>query len=483
MGMMDRMHVGSFIAGKEVKGLGRETLSVHSPFNGEVIGHVDLALDEDIDFALENAYQTFNDTMKKMPAYRRSEILGKTAELLKDASDEFVHILALEAGKPVRDARNEVERAVQVLRFAAEEAKGINGEVIPMDGAIGGENRLGLVKFYPLGVVVAITPFNFPLNLALHKIAPAVAAGNTVVLKPAEKTPLSSIKLAYLFKKAGLPDGVLNVIMGKGSQIGAKLVSDHRVSKVTFTGSLSVGMKINQLASFKKVTLELGSNAANIVFADADMDLAVAKLIKGAFSYAGQACIAAQRIYVEREKFQYFTEQFVKQASQLTLGNPLDESTDIGPLINEKEAIRVEQWVNEAVKQGAKIEIGGKREGTLYYPTVLTQVESSMKVVCQEIFAPVVSVIPFDQELEVIEMANDSRYGLQAGVFTSDINRALRLAEQLEMGGVWINEVSTYRQDNYPYGGVKFSGIGKEGVPYAIRDMLEMKFIGINMGS
>ncbi|WP_407928609.1 aldehyde dehydrogenase family protein [Alkalihalobacterium elongatum] len=476
------LHFGSLINGEELKGSGRSSLEVKSPFDGEVVGTIDLATNEDIELSLATAQSVFRNTMKKLPAHRRAEILRKTGELLAGRTEEFAQVLALEAGKPIRDARGEVGRAVQVLNFAADEAKKIEGELVQMDGAVGGENRIGMVRRNPIGVVVAITPFNFPLNLALHKLGPAFAAGNTVVLKPAEKTPFTSFMLAKLFEEAGLPKGALNLVMGIGSEMGEKLVTDDRVSKITFTGSPTVGKIIKKQAGLKKVTLELGSNSPNIIFNDGDIETAATSLVKGAFAFAGQVCISAQRIYVQKDVYQQFVDTFVPQVKALKIGNPTDETTDIGPMITEEAAKRAEEWVDEAQVQGATLLTGGKRTGNLFEPTVLVNVEPQMKVVCQEVFAPIVSIIPFETEEEVIGYANDSDFGLQAGVFTKDINRAMRLADELETGGVWINEMSTYRQDNYPYGGVKLSGVGKEGVKYAVEDMTEIKFVGIKLG-
>ncbi|MFP3121879.1 aldehyde dehydrogenase family protein [Ectobacillus funiculus] len=479
---VELMEVTSLVDGKVVTQTEERIMDVISPFNGEVVGKVYLASREDAERAIESAHRVFHETMKKMPAYRRADILRKAADLLEERTEEFARILVLEAGKPIRDGRGEVGRAVQVLRFAADEAKKIEGELVPMDAAIGGENRIGMVRRLPIGVISAITPFNFPLNLALHKLAPAFAAGNTVVLKPAGKTPLSAYMLVKLFEEAGLPEGALNLVIGNGSEIGDVLVTDSRISKVTFTGSPAVGIDLRRKAGLKKVTLELGSNSPNIIFDDGDVNAAAAGLVRGAFAFSGQVCISAQRIYVQRGVYQDFLDQYISLVEKLVIGNPTEETTDIGPMISEKEAIRAHEWINEAVKAGAKIATGGNREGTLLEPTVLVDVTPEMKVVCEETFAPIVSVIPFDTEEEVIAMANDSVFGLQAGVFTSDINCAMRVADGLETGGVWINETSTYRQDNYPYGGVKLSGVGKEGVKYAIEDMTEIKFIGIKLG-
>lgn len=472
--------VCSIINGEDIETA--TTMDVINPFHQEVIGQAMLASREDGEKAIETADRVFHETMKKLPAYVRSDILRKTAALLEEKTEVFAEILALEAGKPIRDGRGEVGRAVQVLRFAADESKHLAGELVPMDAAIGGENRIGMVRRGPIGVVSAITPFNFPLNLALHKLAPAFAAGNTVVLKPASKTPISAYFLVKLFEEAGLPKGALNLLIGSGSEIGSIMVTHPNVKKISFTGSPSVGIKLRQQAGLKRVTLELGSNSPNIIFKDADINGAITGLVRGAFAYSGQVCISAQRIYVEREVYEPFLEQYISNVQKLSIGNPVSEHTDIGPMISEEEAIRVEEWIQEAIGNGARIALGGNRKGSLLEPTILINATPEMKIVCQEAFAPIVSVIPFDTEEEVIALANDSDFGLQAGVFTLNINRALRIADQLETGGVWINETSIYRQDNYPYGGVKLSGIGKEGVKYAIEDMTETKFIGIKLG-
>jgi acyl-CoA reductase-like NAD-dependent aldehyde dehydrogenase len=475
------LNIGSLINGQEILGEGRNQDHVYNPYNGELIGIVDLATKEDLEKAMQTAQNVFLQKLKNIPAYQRSEILRKAADQLEQQLEEFAISLAKETGKPIKDSRGEVNRGIQVLRFAAEQAKKNDGEFIKMDAAIGGDNRIGFVKRIPIGVVAAITPFNYPLNLALHKIAPAIAAGCTVVVKPAGKTPLTTLMLAKLLEESGLPQGALNVVMGKGAEIGEALVTHPFVKKVSFTGSESVGLKLKKIAGNKKVTLELGSNAPNIIFNDANLELAVSAILRGGFTYAGQACISAQRIYVQRDIYQAFINRFVPLVEELNVGDPLVESTDLASLISLNDAKRVEEWVNEAVSEGAKVLTGGKREGTIYYPTVLEGVNRNMKVVCQEVFGPLVCVIPFDTEEDVINFSNDSDYGLQAGVFTSDINRAFRMADKLETGGVWINEVSTFRQDHYPYGGVKQSGVGKEGVKYAIEDMTEIKFIGINL--
>jgi acyl-CoA reductase-like NAD-dependent aldehyde dehydrogenase len=474
------MRIGSIINGQERNEETRETLEVRNPYKQAKVAELALATVEDLDAAVTNCFEAFHSTMKKMSAHQRSDILRKAADLLEEKAEDFAQTIVQEAGKPIKHSREEIKRSVQVIRFSAELAKNMTGEVIPMDAAIGGENRIGLVRRQPLGVIGAITPFNFPLNLSLHKIAPAIAAGNTIVFKPAEKTPVSGYKLVKLFEKAGLPNGVLNLVMGTG-EVGGALVTHEKVHLISFTGSLVVGKKIRETAGFKKVTLELGSNSPNIIFEDANIQQAVTGLVKGAFAFSGQVCISAQRIYVQKNVYDSFLEQYIKETKALKIGDPTAEDTDIGPMITEKEAERAKLWIDDAVEKGAKIEVGGERNGAILSPTIMTNVDRTMKIVSEEVFAPIVSVIPFETEDEAIGLANDSIYGLQAGVFTKDIDRAIRVADQLEMGGVWINEISTYRQDNIPYGGVKQSGIGKEGVKYAIEDMTDLKFIGIKL--
>ncbi|WP_339233705.1 aldehyde dehydrogenase family protein [Oceanobacillus sp. FSL W7-1281] len=471
---------GSIINGEERNGE-REELAVTNPYNGEVIGKIACATTEDVHDAIDTAQQTFVQIMKKMPAHERSAILRKAADRLEEQEGAFADILTLEAGKPINESRGEVIRAIQVLRFASEGAKSIYGEQIPMDSAIGGEHQIGITKRVPLGVVAAITPFNFPLNLALHKIAPAIAAGNTVVLKPAEKTPLSSVMLYHVLEEAGLPKGALNIVMGPGQQLVEPLVTHKDVKKVTFTGSGAVGWKIHEMAKKKKVTLELGSNAPNIIFEDGDLDIAVQSILQGGYTFAGQACVSAQRVYVQESVYQAFTEKLVAAAEALKLGDPREESTELGPMITEEAAERAQSWIEEAVAQGAALLTGGHRKGAVLEPTIIGSTTPNMKVVCMEVFAPIVSVIPFSTEEEVVACANDTDLGLHAGVFTRDINRAMRMADAIETGGVWINEVSVRRYDHMPYGGVKDSGIGKEGIKYAIEDMLDTKFVGIKL--
>lgn len=480
MGVLKVQQVGSIING-EYKQQSKQTLQVRNPYNDALLATVYCATKDEVIDAVDCAQQVFKSTMRYMPAHERSKILRKAAQLLEERSEQFAKTISGEAGKPIVEARGEVLRAVQVLLFASEEAKRLHGEQIPMDSAIGGERQIGIARRVPLGVIAAITPFNFPLNLALHKIAPAIAVGNTVVLKPAEKTPISSILLYELLADAGLPKGALNIVQGPGTELVEPLVTHPAVKKVTFTGSGKVGWHIKELAGKKPVTLELGSNAPNIIFADADIDYAAATMAMAGYTFAGQACVSAQRIFVEESVYEQFAQKLTEKLEQLVIGDPADEATQLGPMITEEAAQRIEAWVQEAVAQGASVRTGGKRDGTIFTPTIVEQVTPSMNVVCMEVFAPVVVLIPFTDEEQVLAAANDTEYGLQAGVFTSDINRVFKFAEELEMGGVWINEASVRRFDHMPYGGVKESGVGKEGIRYAVEGMSDVKFIGIKL--
>jgi acyl-CoA reductase-like NAD-dependent aldehyde dehydrogenase len=473
---------GSIINGATVIQDEFDILELKNPYNQDTIAHMALSTKTELEQAIDGAEQAFHADMKRMPLHKRAGILRKAAALLTERTEDFAETLSMEAGKPIKDARAEVGRAVQVLDFAADEAKTLHGELLPMDAAIGGENRLGMVRLYPIGVIAAITPFNFPLNLALHKLAPAVASGNAVVLKPALKTPLSALKLAQVFYDAGLPENALQVVIARGAEIGDDLITDDRIAKITFTGSPEVGIKMRNKAGLKRITLELGSNSPNIIFEDADIDKAAHSLVKASFAFAGQVCISSQRIFVHESKIEPFIETFVPLVEQLNVGDPLDETTDVGPMISSDSCARIHAWTQDAVEEGAEVLTGGHIiDGQIFAPTVMKNVNNTMKIVCQETFAPIVSIIPFTSDADVMTKANDSDYGLQAGIFTSDINRAFKMSDELETGGVWVNEVSTYRQDNYPYGGVKLSGYGKEGVKYAIRDMTEEKFVGINL--
>ena len=473
--------IGSVLNGTQRIQPQAKIIDVLNPYNQERIAQLACASVQDVKEAIEGAQRTYEATMRKMPAHERSRILRKASIILEERSEQFAQTISLEAGKPINEARGEVMRAIQVLLFASEEAKRLAGEQIPMDSAVGGERQIGIAKRVPLGVIAAITPFNFPLNLALHKIAPAIAVGNTVILKPAEKTPLSANLLYELLSDAGLPTGALNILQGPGAELVEPIVKHPFVKKVTFTGSGKVGWHIHELAGKKPVTLELGSNAPNIIFADANLEHAATSIVMAGYTFAGQACVSAQRIYVEQAVYEDFAQLLQQKVEALIIGDPAHETTQLGPMITEEAAIRAATWIEDAVSQGATIRTGGKRTGTVLAPTILENVTKSMQVVCMEVFAPMVALMPFATEAEVIAAANDSDYGLQAGVFTSDINRALKFAEELETGGVWINESSVRRFDQMPYGGIKESGTGKEGIRYAIEGMSDLKFIGIKL--
>ena len=477
------LNIASIIDGQQRTEIeNHNTIAVTNPHDGEIIATVICATLDEVMEAVERAQYTFKHTMLTMPAHERSRILRNAAQLLEGRKEQFAETICSEAGKPIIEARTEVMRAIQLLLFASEESKRLYGEQIPMDSAIGGEGMLGFAKRVPLGVIAAITPFNFPLNLVLHKVAPAIAAGNTVVLKPAEKTPLSSILIHDLFIEAGLPKGALNIVQGPGVEVVEPLIKHPLVKKVTFTGSGKVGWHLKKLADKTPITLELGSNAPNIIFNDANLEHAASMLTLAGYTFAGQACVSAQRIYVQREVYEQFATLLQQKVESLVVGNPRLETTQLGPMISEEAAIRAEKWIQEAVEQGATIRTGGERFNRTYLkPTILENVSASMRVVCEEVFAPLVSLIPFDTEDEVMELANDSNYGLQAGIFTTDINRAFRFAEKLEVGGVWINESSVRRYDHMPYGGIKESGTGKEGIRYAIESMSNLKFIGVKL--
>ena len=459
---------------------GKNLLPVTNKYTHETIGLVPQTDQETFQEAIRSAQDGFC-LISNLPAYERAKILEKTSEKIEQEKDEITRIIAQEAGKAWKHAKAEVERSVQTFKFASEEAKSIHGETVPMDASVGGEKRIGFYLRFPVGIVGAISPFNFPLNLVAHKVAPAIAAGCSVILKPASTTPLTSLKLGEIMTEAGLPDGALNIVIGSGGTVGNWLVTDPRVSMITFTGSPLVGKDIKEKSGLKKVTLELGSNSACIVDESADLDLAIPRCIMGSFAYAGQICISVQRIYIHQKIFDEFTRRFLKETEKLKLGDPLDPNTDVGPMITEEDAKRTEEWVNEAISGGAKILIGGRREGNFYHPTVLTNVKPEMKVMAQEIFAPVVCFVPFDDFSDAVKMADDSIYGLQAGVFTSDIEKAFKAIKGIRVGGVIVNDVPTYRADQMPYGGVKESGIGREGLKFAIEEMTDIKMVVFNL--
>ena len=454
-------------------------LEVFNKYSGEVIATVARADATEARRAVAAAERAFG-SFKKTPAHVRAALLEAVAAGLWQQTEELAGIISRETGKAFKFALNEVQRSSETFKFAAEEAKRIHGETIPMDASRFGENRIGYYLREPVGVVVAITPFNFPLNLVAHKVAPALAAGNTVVLKPASATPLSALKLGELLMAAGLPPGVLNIVVGAGAAVGDALVTHPACRKVTFTGSADVGEKIIAKAGIKKVTLELGNNSATLIEPDADLAKAAERCVVSAFANSGQVCISLQRIYVHQACVAAFSDLFVAKVKGLKVGDPLDPDCDVGPMIDSREVERIDAWVQEAVAQGATVAVGGRGEGRMYQPTVLTDVTEDMKVMCRETFAPVASIVAYDDFDAALERINASDYGLQAGVYTNDIRKAMRAVQALDVGGVMINDTPTFRVDHFPYGGNKRSGLGREGVRFAIEDMTTLKMVVIN---
>ncbi len=455
-----------------------EWIDVRSPYDGALVGRVAQAGADETSRAIDAAERAMRDPL---PAHERAAILDRVAHLLEERADAAARTISAEAGKPLKAARVEAARAVSTFTMAAVEARKLAGDVIPMDASPAGVGKLAFTMRQGIGVVGAISPFNFPLNLVAHKIAPALAAGCAVVLKPASQTPLSALLLAELELEAGLPDGWLNVVCGPASEIGDVLVADERVKLITFTGSSGVGWKLRERAARKRVNLELGNATPVIVAADADLDDAATRLAANAFSFAGQSCISVQRIYVERGAFDAFLERFLPLVENLTVGDPADEDTDVGPLISAADRDRVLEWVEEARACGAEILTGGKLEGELLQPTVVANAPPDAKVACEEVFGPVCGVWSYDTLDEAVALANGTRYGLQAGVFTRDVKAALRAARELEFGGVTVNEAPTFRADQMPYGGVKDSGNTREGPAYAVREMTEERLVVLQL--
>ena len=454
-----------------------ETLDVRSPFDGSVVAQVAYGGAADARRAIDAAAKAMRTPV---PAHERAAVLDRLAAILRDRRDEFARTIAQEAGKPFATAQAEADRAVQTVLFSAVEARSLGGEVIGMDAHPAGSGHAGLVMRLPIGVVGAISPFNFPLNLVAHKIAPAFAAGCAVVLKPAGATPLSALLLAQAFEDAGQPAGWLNVVVGKSSEIGDAMIEDERVRLITFTGSSAVGWKLRERASRKKVSLELGNSTPVIVLADADLDKAATAVATHGYSFAGQSCISVQRVYVEDSAYDAFVEKVRPKVEALVTGDPLDPQTQVGPVIDEGNRDRILDWVKEAVSGGAKLLTGGETDDAgLLRPTLLGDVDLDMKVACDEVFGPVVTLARVRDLDEAVEKANGTGYGLQAGIFTSNITKALRATRVLDFGGVTVNEAPTYRADQMPYGGVKESGNTREGPRYAVHEMTEPRLVVI----
>ncbi|MBU9720047.1 aldehyde dehydrogenase family protein [Bacillus alkalicola] len=463
-----------FIAGEWLDGSKYHELK--SPYSKETIAKVPLASEEDVDKAIQAAFEAKRE-MKNLPAHQRADILENVSKLIEENREQCARTISIEAGKPIKTARGEVTRTIMTYKFASEEARRIPNEMINMDAAPGGEGRVAYSIREPAGVVAAITPFNFPMNLVAHKLGPAIAAGNPVVLKPASQTPLSAYLIAEFFHRAGLPKGGLNVITGKGSIIGNSLVTNPKTSVITFTGSPEVGLALKGKAGLKRVTLELGSNSAAIIDKDISVEKIADRLITGAFTYQGQVCISLQRVFVHESLKHELIDKMKERALNLILGNPLDEATDVSALISEADTDRVIAWINEAIGRGAKLVSGGKKWDNIVEPTILVDVDPDTNVSCKEVFGPVVTINSFSKWQDAIDAVNNSNYGLQAGVFTKDISKAFQASEELEVGGVMINDIPTFRVDHMPYGGVKQSGFGREGIKYAIEEMTEMKLV------
>ncbi len=470
------MSTGLFVAGKWIDG--SDSLTVRNKFSGAAIRYVATAGPAEIESALASAVRG-SAVMAKLPAHRRAAILADTSAGIAARLETLANLIAQEAGKPIRTARVEVERAANTFRVAAEEAKRIHGETLPFDASPNGEGFFGFWWRKPVGVVGAITPFNFPLNLVAHKVAPAIAAGNAIVLKPTEATPLTAVALFEIMLEAGLPPEAGQLLQGSGKTVGDAIVADPRVPKISFTGSAKVGKQILGRAGIKKVTLELGNNSPVVVCADADLDFVAKRCVTGAFSHAGQVCISVQRIYCEATIQKQLNERLVAATRELQIGDPLLETTDVGPMIAESEACRIEQWVQEAEASGARIIIGGRRDGTVYYPTLLEHTTPEMKVMREEVFAPIASVVGCDDFDSALQQAGATSYGLQAAVFTRDIDRVLHAIHALNFGGVIINDMPGFRVDHMPYGGNQQSGLGREGVRFAIEEMTNIQTVAI----
>ncbi|MFN8163766.1 MAG: aldehyde dehydrogenase family protein [Solirubrobacterales bacterium] len=450
---------------------------VKSPYDGSVVGRVAQADEALVERCVMAAHEAF--TSAEFPQYRRAAVLDRAAELAEERVEELALTIAAEAGKPIKTATIEAQRCVSTLEFSAVEARKLTGGTVPMDASPAGAGKLGVMLRVPYGVVGAISPFNFPLNLVAHKLGPAIAAGNAIVLKPAGQTPISALKLAEILTEAGLPEGWLSIVPGPGSTVGNAIVSHELTKAITFTGSAGVGWDIRSRVPHKKVNLELGSNAPLIVHSDGDWEAAADKAQIHAFSHAGQSCISVQRILVHEEIAEAFTARLLANVSKLKVGDPLDPDTDVGPLITPGDRDRVKEWIDQAVGSGAKLLAGGELldEGRCLAPTLLGAPPKDAKVWCEEIFGPVATIDTFTDFSQALEMANDSKFGLQAGVFTRDIGRGLEAARTLEFGGVLVNEVPTFRADQQPYGGVKDSGNTREGPAYAVQELTEERFV------
>jgi len=467
---------GSFVGGKWIES--GDVVDVRSPYDGSLVAVVQRAGPKEIETAIAKATEAFQ-TMRRLPVWKRAEALDKISSGIASRRDDFAQTIALEAGKPIKTARAEVDRSVFIYKVAAEESKRIYGEIVPLDWQPGMEGREAHIHRVPLGPVAGITPFNYPMSLVAHKVAPAIASGDPIIIRPASQTPVSALKLASLISEAGLPEGGFSVVPSS-VQVAAPLVEDDRIRFLTFTGSPAVGWAMKSRAGRKRVTLELGGNAGVIVHSDADLKYAAQRIAWGGFQYAGQSCISVQRVYIHANVYEAFADELVRRVKALKVGDPLDETTDVGPVIDASAADRVEAWVEEARLGGAQVLTGGTRDGNMWQPTVLAELQPSMRVSCQEAFAPLVGLYRYTDVREAIRGVDDSDFGLQAGLFTNDMTVVREAFENIEVGGLMVNDVSTFRIDHMPYGGVKQSGTGREGLRYAIEEMSELKLITYN---
>jgi glyceraldehyde-3-phosphate dehydrogenase (NADP+) len=457
-----------------------ETIDVENPFDQKAFDTVPRGSAEDVEAAVTAAVKGY-EINRNMPVHERISILKKTCALMEERFDDLAKTIATEGSKTIAEARKETGRAINTMTISAEEARRINGETIPFDSAEGSENRLGYYYRFPIGVIAAITPFNDPLNLVAHKVGPAIAGGNSVVVKPATVTPLSAIKLAECLLDAGLPGEIISVVTGHGGEIGDALVGDKRVRMISFTGGVEAGEHIAAKAGLKKIGMELGSNSPVIVLDDCALDDAVESNVSGAFWAVGQNCIGVQRIYIQDSIYDTFRDKFVARTKKYKTGFQLDEDTDMGPMITEGEAIRVMEWIDDAVSKGAALLTGGEREGTLVQPTVLENVAAGAKLDCEEIFGPVVCLYKVTTLKEAVEKSNAVNFGLHGAIFTKDLNNAFYAIQKMDVGGIIVNDSTDYRVDLMPFGGVKNSGLGREGIKFALQEMTEPKMVCFNL--
>ncbi len=454
---------------------------IRNPYDGEVVGIVPVAGADDAELAIATAVEGAR-AMRALPGFERSEILRRAADATESAVEELARTIALEVGKPLGEARGEAARIPALLRTSASEGARMHGETVPVDAAANGADKLAFTLRQPCGVVVAISPFNYPAMLVIHKVGPALAAGNAVVLKPARQTPLTALFLTRKLLEAGLPENAIQCLTGSGSELGPVLCADPRVRKISFTGSTAVGEEITRVAGVKRLSLELGANCPLIVLPDADLDRVAAATVTGGYVNAGQVCISVQRVLVAREVYGEFVERLTPLVEGLRTGHPLDEQTRLGPVISEAEAMRVERTIREAVAAGATLVTGGERDGAVVAPSILGDVDPSLEISRSELFGPAVALTPVSGIDEAIALANDSVYGLGAGLFTSDLDSALRFATEVDCGSIQINSSPLWRSDPMPYGGLKGSGIGKEGPRSAIEEMTELKTVVFHRG-